>query len=138
MRVVLAPLRMLTSLSAPGCRLYSAAWVADCLARGWRAKRPGDRLDPLASPIWRRNLALWAGGSQHGQHYIDLLRLSPLPADITVGRPSPKKARPLLWGSLFRAEQRFRRPNRSRPVAALFTTAAPGFCRLWVGRRLGS
>ena len=29
---------------------YSAVWVADCLARGWRAKRPGDRLDVAGQP----------------------------------------------------------------------------------------
>lgn len=61
---------------------YSAVWVADCLARGWRAKRPGDRLDLAGQP----DMAVESGAygpvvAAHGQHYIDLARLSPLPAD---------------------------------------------------------
>ena len=61
---------------------YSAVWVADCLARGWRAKRPGDRLDVAGQP----DMAVESGAygpvvAAQGQHYIDLARLSPLPAD---------------------------------------------------------
>ena len=61
---------------------YSAVWVADCLARGWRAKRPGDRLDLAGQP----DMAVESGAyrpvvAAQGQHYIDLAGLSPLPAD---------------------------------------------------------
>jgi len=52
------------------------------LARGWRAKRPGDRLDVAGQP----DMAVESGAygpvvAAQGQHYIDLARLSPLPAD---------------------------------------------------------
>lgn len=61
---------------------YSAVWVADCLARGWRAKRPGDRLDLAGQPDMAVESGLYGTVvAAHGQHYIDLARLSPLPAD---------------------------------------------------------
>lgn len=61
---------------------YSAAWVADCLARGWRAKRPGDRLDLAGQPDMAVESGLYGPVvAAHGQHYIDLACLSPLPAD---------------------------------------------------------
>lgn len=61
---------------------YSAAWVADCLARGWRAKRPGDRLDLAGQPDMAVESGLYGPVvAAHGQHYIDLARLSSLPAD---------------------------------------------------------
>ena len=61
---------------------YSAVWVADCLARGWRAKRPGDRLDLAGQPDMAVESGLYGPVvAAQGQHYIDLARLSPLPAD---------------------------------------------------------
>lgn len=61
---------------------YSAAWVADCLARGWRAKRPGDRLDLAGQPDMAVESGLYGPVvAAQGQHYIDLACLSPLPAD---------------------------------------------------------
>lgn len=61
---------------------YSAVWVADCLARGWRAKRPGDRLDLAGQPDMAVESGLYGlVVAAHGQHYIDLACLSPLPAD---------------------------------------------------------
>ena len=61
---------------------YSAVWVADCLARGWRAKRPGDRLDLAGQPDMAVESGLYGPVvAAHGQHYVDLARLSPLPAD---------------------------------------------------------
>ena len=60
---------------------YSAAWVADCLARGWLSKRPGDRLDLAGQP----DMAVESGAygpvlAAQGQHYVDLARLCSLPA----------------------------------------------------------
>lgn len=61
---------------------YSAVWVADCLARGWRAKRPGDRLDLAGQPDMAVESGLYGPVvAAQGQHYIDLACLSPLPAD---------------------------------------------------------
>lgn len=61
---------------------YSAAWVADCLARGWCAKRPGDRLDLAGQPDMAVESGLYGPVvAAQGQHYIDLACLSPLPAD---------------------------------------------------------
>ena len=84
MRVVLAPG---SYAYGPGgvplvAGSYSAAWVADCLVRGWRAKRPGDRLDLAGQP----DMAVESGAYEpvvaaQGQHYVDLARLCSLPAD---------------------------------------------------------
>ena len=84
MRVVLAPGSY--AYEPGGAPLvagsYSAAWVADCLARGWRAKRPGDRLDLAGQPDMAVESGLYGPVvAARGQHYIDLARLSPLPAD---------------------------------------------------------
>lgn len=61
---------------------YSAVWVADCLARGWLSKRPGDRLDLAGQPDMAVESGLYGPVvAAQGQHYIDLACLSPLPAD---------------------------------------------------------
>lgn len=83
---------------------YSAAWVADCLARGWRAKRPGDRLDLAGQP----DMAVESGAygpvvAAQGQHYIDLACLSPLPADTHQAGPQAASGSTFALGLAFKA-----------------------------------